>query len=324
MNTLYPYQQDPRPSRPTDLTDFLAQLNESAELEVQARGFSLTLGNGSRWWIGSSPGASCPAETLATLMQLREGDPGYGRVVFFYEKNADHPHLEHPLLKAQNWIKLYPFHFQIWLHPRWHHVLCEYDSSDRQRSVFPLLSAAVHAMHWDSIGRGGLPLHATLLEHQGQGFLLAGPGGTGKSTCGRRVVVPWRALCDDEVLVVPAPAGGYLVHPIPTWSDYFSEQGEKTWNVAEALPLAGLFFLEQAPEDEVIPLGNPQAAVATSYSAEQIMFFQFLFGANSREVRGLRLNMFDNACALVKQVPAFRLRVSLTGKFWEKIEAAMG
>jgi hypothetical protein len=32
----------------------------------------------------------------------------------------------------------------------------------------------------------------------------------------------------------------------------------------------------------------------------------------------------DNACKIVKQVPVFRLRVSLTGSFWEQIEAALG
>jgi len=323
MDTLAPYQKISRSGSQPDTKDFLAQLTGSGELGIQGRGFSLNLGDGNRWWIGSSPRAAPLAETLAYLMHLEEGDPDEDPFIYFYEKNTDQPHLELSRFQAQGWINLYPVHFQIWFHPRRHHVLCGYDAGKRQNSIFPLLAAAVHTMQWDSISRGCLPFHGALLEHKGQGVILAAPGGTGKSTCSRRVFFPWRARCDDEILVVPAPAGGYLAHPFPTWTDYLWERAKNTWKVAEAIPLAGLFFLEQTPEDEIIPLAEHRAAVAVAQSAEEILSFHLQFGAHGKEIRDLKLNILDNACALVKQIPAFRLRVSLTGKFWEKIEAAL-
>jgi SynChlorMet cassette protein ScmC len=182
---------------------------------------------------------------------------------------------------------------------------------------------AVPSIFWESICRGGLPFHAALLKHQGQGVILAAPGETGKSTCSRRVVFPWQSSCDDEVLVVSAPAGGYLAHPFPTWTDYLWERADNTWNVEDAVPLAGIFFFEQSPKDKYKPLTGAQAAIAATYSAEQIMN-RFLRWFAAKEARELRRTMFANACAIVKQVPVFHLQVSLTGNFWEKIEAALG
>jgi hypothetical protein len=51
---------------------------------------------------------------------------------------------------------------------------------------------------------------------------------------------------------------------------------------------------------------------------------RFLQWCEPREAQELRRAMFANACALVGQIPTFHLRVSLTGSFWEKIEAVLG
>jgi len=40
--------------------------------------------------------------------------------------------------------------------------------------------------------------------------------------------------------------------------------------------------------------------------------------------RKLRRQVFDNACRLAKRIPAFKLRASRNGRFWEKIEQALG
>lgn len=317
-------QEDPRPSTQTDIYELFGKLIGPAEFKAQMRGFSLHLGDGSHWWIASSRQATFIAEKLATIMQLKEGDPGDGHLVFFYEKDADHRRLELHLSQAQGWLNLYRSYFQIRFHSRLRHVLCEYDSTKPSQFLYALMAFAFHSVHWGSICRGGLPFHAALLEHQGQGVILAAPGGTGKSTCSSRVVFPWQARCDDEVLVVLDPGGRYLAHPFPTWTDYFWERAENTWEVEDAVPVAGIFFLEQSPEDDFVPLEGAQAAVAATRSAEQVMALQFLRESNSGETRELKRTMFTNACEIVKQIPAFHLRVSRTGRFWEKIEAALG
>jgi SynChlorMet cassette protein ScmC len=287
------------------------------------RGFSLHLGDGSRWWIASSRHVSFMAKKLATIMQLQEGEPEDGHLMFFYEKHADHQRLDVPRLQAQGWVDLHHFFFQIHFHPRLHHFLAEYDASNPNSYPYTLMCDALPYVYWESICRGGLPFHAALLEHKGQGVILAAAGETGKSTCSRRVPPPWRARCDDEVLVVLSPEGRYLAHPFPTWTDYFYERAENSWKVEEALPLAGIFFLEQAPEDDCLRLEGAQAAVAALTSAGQIMA-RFLSRRAAGEARELRRTMFANACEIVKQIPTFRLRVSLTGRFWEKIETALG
>jgi SynChlorMet cassette protein ScmC len=256
-------------------------------------------------------------------MQLQEGEPEDAHILFFYEKLAHHPRLEPPLFDAPGWISLHHFFYPICFHPRLRHFLGEYDSSNPNSSPYGLMCEALPAVYWESICRGGLPFHAAFLEHKGQGVLLAAPGETGKSTCSRRVPPPWRARGDDEVLAVLSPEGRYLVHPFPTWTDYLWERAPNTWKVEAAVPLAGIFFLEQAPEDDCLPLGGSQAALAAITSAGQIMA-RFLSWCDAGEVRELRRTMFDNACTIVKQVPTFRLRVSLTGSFWKKIEAALG
>jgi SynChlorMet cassette protein ScmC len=318
-------QDNVEPTPQADTGILLGRLAEFTEPEAQGpmRGFSLQLGDSSRWWIAGSRGAAFPAKKIGAIMQLRERPPGDGPLMFFYEKHEDHRSLELSRLRAQGWLNLYQTHYQIFFHPRLHHALCEYDAT-LEEPHYAMMSLSVHVIHWGSILRGGLPFHAALLEHQGQGVVLAAPGGTGKSTCSRRVPPPWRARCDDEVLTVLSPEGRYLAHPFPTWTDYLWKRGENTWKVEEAVPLAGIFFLEQSSEDDCVPLKSVPAAAAATRSADEIMRFKLLGNSETWEVRELRRNIFMNACDILKQVPAFRLRVRLSGRFWEKIEAALG
>jgi len=307
-----------------DLAGLLARLSCSAEPDFRRRGFTLRLGDGSCWWISGSPQASFLAEKLAAIMQLQETAPEEGRCMYFYEKSANNPQAELDLSPARGWINLYHPYLQAFFHPQQRHIFCEYDAADPNKPPFVIMAYAAHAIHWESICRGGVPFHGALLEHRGQGVVLAAPGGTGKSTCSRRAPSPWQGRCDDEVLVVRDPSGRYLAHPFPTWTDYLWERAPNTWNVADAIPLAGLFFLEKSPEDEVIPLVGAKAAVAASQSAEQLIALQFLRCVTTEATREIRRTLFNNACTLARQIPAFRLRVTLTGKFWEKIEAALG
>ena len=166
---------------------------------------------------------------------------------------------------------------------------------------------------------GGLALHAAVVERQGIGILLAASANTGKSTCCSRLSSPWRPLCDDEALVVQDDKKQYQVHPLPTWSDYFMKRSEQTWNIESHVPLAAIFFLEQAEIDDVVPMGRGQAAVYIAQSAMQVSEPN-LSNVDRAEVRAFRKKLFDNSCDLARVIPAFKLQVSLNGRFWEKIE----
>ena len=215
-----PARENVLTDRSTPASGFLGELPAFIETEhlVQPRGFSLRLEDGSRWWIGGSRHAAFMAEKLGDIMALQEGDPEDSRLIYFYDKAADRTNLDIPRLQAQGWIKIYQDFVQ---HPIFTPggIMSSVSTTPAGKILFiPLMSFGVHAVHWESLYRGGLPFHATLLEYQGQGIILAAPGGTGKSTCSRRVPPPWRACCDDEVLVVKSPDGRYLAHPFPTWT----------------------------------------------------------------------------------------------------------
>lgn len=173
-----------------------------------------------------------------------------------------------------------------------------------------------------SISLGGLLVHSGLAEYNGKGVLLAAHSGTGKSTCCRRLPDHWQPLCDDEALIVLDRKNRYRVHPFPTWSEYLWEQSGRTWDVQHSVPLASIFFLEQSTSDGIEPLGQGKAAVLLHASANQICH-KFAHILNSEEQKKLWCQLFNNACEMVQKIPAFRLHVSLHGKFWTEIEQAL-
>ena len=182
---------------------------------------------------------------------------------------------------------------------------------------------ALYTIYLQSINRGGLPFHAGLVEKKGRGILLAGPGDTGKSTCCRRLPDDWKPLCDDETLVVLDNEKRFRAHPFPTWSDYLENASDNTWDVQYSVPLRAVFFLEQSETDETIAIGQGTAAALTVESVAQV-FAKYWRTADWDLQRKIRRQVFDNACRLAKRIPAFKLRVSLNGRFWEKIEQALG
>ena len=130
-------------------------------------------------------------------------------------------------------------------------------------------------------------------------------------------------MCDDEVLVVFDNQENFRAHPFPTWSDYLWRGSEKTWNVQYSVPLCGVFFIEQSEVDEVVPLGKCESAVYMNESSTQVCR-KYWGRADNEYQRTFRKNLFVNACGMAKKIPAFRLRVSLHGRFWEEIERILG
>ena len=107
----------------------------------------------------------------------------------------------------------------------------------------------------------GCPIHAAFAEHKGKGILIAASGGTGKSTCYRRLPLQegWTPLSDDNALLIEKNQQ-IMVHPMPTWSDHLWKRAFTTFNTSYFAPLSAIFFLEQAKTDEVIPLSKNIAA----------------------------------------------------------------
>jgi SynChlorMet cassette protein ScmC len=170
---------------------------------------------------------------------------------------------------------------------------------------------------------GGVLIHGALAERDGMGVILTAPGGMGKTTASNRLPAPWRSLCDDTTLVVRDPQGDYWAHPWPTWSRLLEEgPGGSTWDVQNAVPVKGIFFLAQAVEDRVERLGEGQAVSLLGECVGQVSTLMAL-GLCKKELRALHLERFNNLCALARVIPAHVLHISLTGAFWKEIEQAL-
>jgi SynChlorMet cassette protein ScmC len=192
------------------------------------------------------------------------------------------------------------------------------DPASSRRQVY-LLGTAVG--FWIQ-ARGGVLLHGALAERDGAGVLLAGRGGAGKSTAASRLPRPWRSLCDDTTLVVRDAAGSFWAHPWPTWSRLLRNRRGGHCEVMHAVPLKGIFFLEQAPRDTVDPVRKAQTACILLDLAEQVSRVMVL-ELEQKQVDKTRVARLDTVCSLAQSVPAYRMQVSLKGAFWREIERTL-
>ena len=170
--------------------------------------------------------------------------------------------------------------------------------------------------------KGGILLHGALVEWKGSGVILAGPGGAGKSTASQRLPPPWHSLSDDASLVVRDSEDKYWAHPWPTWSRFFFGGPGGSWDLQQAVPLKGIFFLEQMTVDQMDVLSAEQAALNLVASVEQVSR-PLTTRVETEQARATRLEWLDNACMLAQTIPAFRLQISLTGTFWKEIERSL-
>jgi len=89
-----------------------------------------------------------------------------------------------------------------------------------------------------------------------------------------------------------------------------------------ALPLRAVFFLRQAREDECLEMKKSAAAVSLASVALQV--FRSIDRDYPRtEDSEVNKSLYVNASSLALAVPAYILRISLTGRFWETIEAVL-
>jgi SynChlorMet cassette protein ScmC len=173
-----------------------------------------------------------------------------------------------------------------------------------------------------AVDHGGMLLHGALAEQNGSGVILAGPGGTGKTTASHRLVSPWRSLSDDVTLVIRDNDGVYWAHPWPTWSSFMVGGAGGAWDVQCAVPLRAVFFLEQAEEEYFQSVGIPQAICLLNESAEQTTW-SLLKRLGKEELQKTRLKRFQNICAMAQTIPSFILHLGLKGPFWQEIERAL-
>lgn len=286
----------------------------------EEKSYQLKLSNGHGWELKAHNGVSEWLDKLAYIMRLGPSETDrFPKNIFC--KIGDFPRVkEH--YSAEDWFAYNNRSFRTWASNTISDVICEVNNAGNHdieivnmwNSLFPIYQRVQDG--------GGLPFHATLLELDGRGVLVAAPGDTGKSTCYSRVPNYWKPLCDDEALVVCGPNNEYRAHPFPTWSEYLWKTSNKSWNVQYSVPLRAIFFLEQAESDKITDLGEGQAAVYINQSATQVSrkFWRRL----DKETKNTLVKLqFNNAVKMTKHIPSFTLHATLHGKFWEEIEKVL-
>jgi SynChlorMet cassette protein ScmC len=296
------------------------------------KGYRLILANGQRWHLRATEELRPWARKMASIMQLNNsGSDGFQKLTFTIRNSGKETKtkpqfsLNHYLQKdlpARGWKLHDLFVLNLWSHPDVPDLICEMGDEDGYDLAILRMRASLYPLYRRAQSSGGFPLHAALIKRNGVGILLAASNETGKSTCCRRLPAPWKALCDEESLIVSDNHKNYQVHPFPTWSDYLGRRSERSWNVQQHLPLAGIFLLEQAHSDEIVSLGRGEAAACISQSSMQAFRLSWT-NLLHKEIRILKQKIFESACELVKAVPTFKLHISLSGQFWKEIDKVL-
>lgn len=307
-------------------------MNVIKPIRIIGNGYCIRLANGQGWHITASVELSSWIEKLASIMELKASDQeGYPKLVCIQSK-ADRKWQEVPIyyldsgiqvsLPRSGWTAQKYAAIRIWSHRDVPHVVCEIGHEESYELNIFRMMLILYPIFERALYSGGLPFHAALVGRDGKGVLLAGSGNMGKSTCCQRLPIPWQSLCDDKTLVVRNDQNRYLAHPCPTWSDHIVKRCESAWNIEKHIPLTAIFFLTRGDIDEVIPIGRGEAAVLITQSSMQVYHPNWK-NLENEDVRKLRQSLFENACELANAVPAFRLKVSLNGSFWERIEEVL-
>lgn len=164
----------------------------------------------------------------------------------------------------------------------------------------------------------GLILHAALLRRNERGILLAGVSGVGKSTCCRRPPHPWKALADDEALVMEAH-GQYVACPLPTWSDLSLDEAPFVSGDLSPTPLSIVFLLERGTPSKIWQVGQGEA-VARLVRLEDLTIRLSSVLYTEAELRSKRARTFEMLSRLSLAVPTYRLRMDEQGPPWGTIE----
>ena len=147
--------------------------------------------------------------------------------------------------------------------------------------------------------RGGLLVHSACLERDGKAYVFAGKSGAGKTTIASMSMPEHRLLTDEISILLPEPARAFGT---PFFGD-LCIPGEPI-----ALPLAGIFFIEQGAE--------PRATRMRTGEAQREMLRHILSFEHEPGAAGA---LIDAAGGLLREVPAHRLVFDKSARLWEYI-----
>ncbi|NQU17447.1 MAG: SynChlorMet cassette protein ScmC [Candidatus Saganbacteria bacterium] len=294
-------------------------------MKNKTKGYSLKLANSQQWNIIAARSLSSWLNEFARILELKENCCNDSPKLIFIKKGKK---LSSTLpqfgLPNKGWELDNVGHFRIWTHNKLKHTICEIETHDNNAYKIVLMRESLRIIFAKVTEKGGFPFHCGMIERDGYAVLLSAPGSTGKSTSCKRVERPWNTRGDDSALIIPDSTGHYFAHSLPTWSDYLIRNSKNTWNVQDYYPLKGIFFLEQAKENKIIPIWAGQAAILVNHNTTRVNIRRTKRKKDEHiKERKAIDKVFHNACELAQKIPCFILQTTRTGKFWKLIEEAL-
>jgi len=167
------------------------------------------------------------------------------------------------------------------------HVVLNRSCFPANDQVFPLEYPIdeLAMMHRLALGEG-VELHALgLVDRDGRGYLFLGHSGAGKSTTARLwMAEPGVKLLSDDRIILRKQEGNFWMHGTP-W------HGDAGVASAGSAPLSSVFLLEQAPQNQILPLAPGKAAAelfarsfVPHYLKEGIQFSLSFFDELTRSI----------------------------------------
>ena len=294
--------------------------------------FLLELSVGVGWVVTSTPEANSFLLEFASILHLKPIKPNekntYPRIIFFRLKqdkcalsllNDSRSKLADDCFSS-TWKVQDLSVLRRWLNDKsFDDILIELGNDNHPELEIIRMWTALYIVSQRIQRSGGLLFHSALVEYKGKGFLLVGTGGIGKSTACKRLPPDWTPLSDDQVLIILDVKNGCYAHPVPTWSDYIlKRKGGISHPFSLNVPLQAIFFLEQAESDDIIPISKKQTILLLNQSVSEI-YRPYLRKLCPEEKRITRTELFHKSYELALKIPAYILKNSLHGKFWEKI-----
>ncbi|OQB36212.1 MAG: hypothetical protein BWY05_01127 [Euryarchaeota archaeon ADurb.Bin165] len=190
-----------------------------------------------------------------------------------------------------------------------------HDAKARSMSFKTLTIAITYGMQ----NQGAIMLHTATLVRDNEAILIAASSGGGKSTTASRLIPPWHAPGDECCIVLPGD-GEYCVFALPTWSQVLEDtERKKMWNTQKSYKLKAFCVLVQDTYDAMEKIGKAQSIAAITGSARQATLIQ-LDKSGKDFNQDFFSGCYRTAEKMVQDIPAFILRTTLTGSFWEEIE----
>jgi hypothetical protein len=153
--------------------------------------------------------------------------------------------------------------------------------------------------------KGGAILHCAGISTLGGARLFLGRSGAGKSTLSRLAQERGATILSDDLNALMPGDAGLMVEKLPFTGDYGDSR-----TPAPPAPLAGLYRLEKAADDELRPLSRAEAVACLLACSPYV-------NADPHRRDGLLVSFLRLlSLPTLPKPPAWSLRFSLSGGFW--------